>query len=483
MIDRMQRLSFEDLTRIHDASINILRHTGIDFNHARIAALFKSCGFATHGTRVYFRETDIYNALSTTTPSFTVHARNPAKNVTIGGPDGFVFVPTGGPTYIAGIDGTRRPATLADFTACCKLVQTSDQVDMGGYLMVQPTDLPAETANLDMMLAYMTLCDKPVFGSSGSGQEAADTLEMAAILFGGRDRMLEIPVMVAVANSLSPLRFSKEQGDVILQMAGWRQPVVISNMILAGISGPVSLPELLALENAEILAGVVLTQLMNPGTPVLYGSCSAPIDMRTMVSAVGTSEAVKIASATAQMAGFYNLPCRAGGSLTDAHLPDAQALAEGTLMLSTVVRNGAHFIYHACGQMGSYIALGFEKWLLDEEICRMVRNILTPVIPAGETIDADLVNQVGIGGQYLTHPTTFQKFRNLSASRLFNRNDYTRWHSKGARRVEDQAFAALGPRLESYEKPPIDPGVADALTAYVTARKLDHQPVVRLLNQ
>lgn len=113
----------------------------------------------------------------------------------------------------------------------------------------------------------------------------------------------------------------------------------------------------------------------------------------------------------------------------------------------------------------------------------MVRNILTPVIPAGETIDADLVNQVGIGGQYLTHPTTFQKFRNLSASRLFNRNDYTRWHSKGARRVEDQAFAALGPRLESYEKPPIDPGVADALTAYVTARKLDHQPVVRLLNQ
>jgi trimethylamine--corrinoid protein Co-methyltransferase len=204
--------------------------------------------------------------------------------------------------------------------------------------------------------------------------------------------------------------------------------------------------------------------------------------MRTMVSAVGTSEAVKIASATAQMAGFYKLPCRAGGSLTDAHLPDAQALAEGTLMLSTVVRNGAHFIYHACGQMGSYISMGYEKWLLDEEVCRMVRNILTPMIPAGETIDTDLVNQVGIGGQYLTHPSTFQKFRNLSASRLFNRKDYSRWQKSGAMRVEDQAYKALGPRLESYEKPPIDPGLEHALTAYVTARKFNHQPAARFLD-
>lgn len=112
----------------------------------------------------------------------------------------------------------------------------------------------------------------------------------------------------------------------------------------------------------------------------------------------------------------------------------------------------------------------------------MVRNILTPVIPAGETVDADLVNQVGIGGQYLTHPSTFQRFRNLSASRLFNRKDYTRWHKGGARRVEAQAYEALGPRLESYEKPPIDPVLEHALTAYVTAKKLNTQPAVRLLN-
>lgn len=481
MIDRMQRLSFQDLTLIHEASVNILKQTGIDFNHERIAGLFKANGFATHGTRVYFAETDIYKALSTTVPAFTVHARNPARNVKIG-QESFVFSPTGGATNIAGTDGTQRQATFEDFKACCKLVQTSDQLDIGGYLMVQPTDQPWDTANLDMMLAYMTMCDKPIFGASGSGKEAADTLEMAGIIFGGREKMLEKPVVLAVANTMSPLRFSKEEGDVILQMAGWRQPVVISNMILAGVTGPVSLPELLALENAEILAGVVLTQLVSPGTPVLYGSSSAPIDMRTMVSAVGTAEALKIASATAQMAGFYNLPCRAGGGLTDAHLPDAQALAEASLMLSTVVRNGAHFIYHACGQMGSYISMGYEKWLLDEEICRLVRGMITPVIRAGETIDTVLINQVGIGGQYLVHPSTFEKFRNLSASRMFNRKDFSRWHKNGGRRVEDQAFDMLGPRLESYEKPPIDQGLENALNAYVTARKCSTMPSARLLS-
>ena len=220
MIDRMQRLSFQDLTRIHDASMNILRHTGIDFNHERIAGLFKSRGFKTDGTRVYFEETDIYSALSTTVPSFTLHARNPARNVTIGGPDGFVFIPTGGATYIAGTDGTQRPATFDDFKACCKLVQTSDQVDMGGYLMVQPTDLPWETANLDMMLAYMTLCDKPVFGASGSGQEAADALEMAAIIFGGREKMLDMPVVAYAAGFLGLLAWVRHHENIARLLKG-----------------------------------------------------------------------------------------------------------------------------------------------------------------------------------------------------------------------------------------------------------------------
>ena len=139
---------------------------------------------------------------------------------------------------------------------------------------------------------------------------------------------------------------------------------------MSGTSGPISLPGSLALANAEILAGLVLSQLAGPGTPLIYGSVSAPADMRTVISAVGAPEAVVLASAVTQLARFYRLPCRTGGMLTNTHCPDAQAAVEGTLMMSTAVRNGANFIVHACGQLCSYISMSFEKWIIDEEMCR-----------------------------------------------------------------------------------------------------------------
>ena len=131
------------------------------------------------------------------------------------------------------------------------------------------------------------------------------------------------------------------------------------------------------------------------------------MDMKTTASAVGAPETVIIASATAQMARYYKLPCRAGGMLTDSHYPDAQALAESTLLLSTVVRNGANFIFHSCGQLGSFISMSFEKWLLDEEVCRMLRRVVTTMDVTMESIDVETIKSVGSDGNYLTHPSTF----------------------------------------------------------------------------
>ncbi len=469
-MDRMQVFSHHELTLIHDASMDILGKTGVDFNNDTAAEIFRQKGFKTEGTKVYFKEKDIRQALETTVSRFRVHARNPKFSVDIGEGD-FVFTPTGGAPNIAGIDGRQRPATLSDFRNCCKLVQTSDQLDMGGYIMVQPNDIPPATAHLDMMASYITLCEKPILGATSSGPAALDTIEMAGILFGGKDKLENLPVMTSVVNVMSPLQYSSEQSDVIMTLARFRQPFVIADMILAGASGPVSLPSLLALGNAEILAGIALCQLVSPGAPVIYGSTSAPMDMKTMVSAVGAVETVKIASATIQLARFYHLPSRAGGSLTDAHIADAQSLAEGVLMLSTVVRNGVSCVYHACGQMGSYISMSFEKWLMDEEICRMVRQMVSPMQITKDTLDVDMVNEIGIGGQYLTHPKTFQQFRTLSQPQLFNRKDFSRWQAEGSKRVDQAASEKLAARLAGYQKPIMDQGMEQALNDYVQRRK------------
>jgi trimethylamine--corrinoid protein Co-methyltransferase len=399
--------------------MDILAHAGINFNDAATVNLFRKNGFSTDGRKVFITESDVYNALETAPPRFTILARNPDNSVSIGGDD-FVFIPTAGMPNVVEVGGEQRPVTFKDYITCCKLVQTSDQMDLTAFLMVQPTDLPPDTAHLDMVYANIVMCDKPFGSATTSGAAARDSLQMAGLIWGGRDKLIQHPVTVAIANPTSPLQYSMEQATLIIEMARYRQPVAITNMLLAGSTAPVSLPGLLALQNAEILGGLVLSQLAGPGTPVIYGATSAPLDMKRATSALGAPETLVIASAAIQLAKFYHLPCRTGGMLTDSHCQDAQALGEGAVLMSTAVRNGANFILHACGQMGSFISMSFEKWLIDEEVCATIRRMLVPLEISAQTIDVETIKSIA-----------------------------------------------------AYSKPPIDEGLEQALTEYVHRRKLE----------
>lgn len=459
----------DDLNALHRATLRILAGAGVVFESERALAVFRKHGFKTDGRKVFFTEDQVMGAIATAPDRFTLHARNPKKNIVIG-TDTVVLAPTGGAPNISRADGRRQRATMADFETCCRLVQTSDVLNLGGYIMVQPDNVPATTAHLDMLSTYIKLCDKPILGASASGAAVKDTLELADMLFGGNHALKEKHAVIAIASVKSPLSFSGEQTDVILEMAAGRQPVVIATMVMAGSSGPVSIAGVAALQNAEVLAGIVLSQLTAPGTPVVYGATSAPLDMKTAISAVGAPETAQLASLAIRMAHFYHLPGRTGGSLTDAQLPDAQALAEGTLLLTTAIQNGANYIMHSCGQMGSFLSLSYEKWLMDEEVCANVLKSLILVEISDEAIDADLIISVG-QGEYLTHPKTFAAFKSLSQPSLFSRCDHQQWTERGAKRIEDVAGEHLEKRLEMYTEPMLDPAVEKAIDAFVDQRK------------
>ena len=168
---------------------------------------------------------------------------------------------------------------------------------------------------------------------------------------------------------------------------------------------------------------------------------------------------------------IYQLPCRTGGMLTNAHCPDAQAASEATLLMSTAVRNGANFIVHACGQLGFYISMSFEKWLIDEEVCHMLRRVLTAMDITDKSIDLDTIKSVGSDGNYLAHPSTFKHCRNLYRPNLFTRDDYQSWWKNGAKNALEVAAEVLPKRLEEYTKPPIDDGLEQALLEFVGRRK------------
>ncbi len=471
MYDRMQELSNQDMEKIHAASMDLLKTTGVAFNDEEALEIFKSNGHHVEGTTVFFEASDIQKALKTTPTRFTVHARNPEKNVDIG-EDDFVFLPGYGAPFVMDAQGEQRQATMEDYDNFCKLIQTSPYIDMNGWMMVEPADMPHETVHLDLNLSNMLLCDKPFMGSPVSRQGAIDGIEMAGILWGGKENIKDKTVSVSLINSLSPLQFSDEMIGALIELARNNQACVIASLVMAGGSGPVTLDGVLALQNAEILAGITLAQLVRPGAPVIYGSTSSAMDMKTGALSIGAPELSKNIHMVAQMARFYNLPARSGGGLTDALSADAQAGAESALALSTAVRGGINFILHSCGILGSYIAMSFEKFLIDEEVCGMVRNMIRPLALTDETIDIDVIKEVGIGGQYLTHPKTFQLCRTeFFMPTLMSRKNPDAWAKGGKKRVDQLAEDNVAQRLASYEKPEIDPEIEKQLTEYVEKRK------------
>lgn len=471
MFDRLQTFTKEEMARIHDAAMEILRDVGVAFHEAEALEIFKQHGAKVEGDVVHIDEKMVAAALEGAPSRFQLKGRDPERSVWIGDND-FVLVPGYGAPFIITPEGEKRLGTLDDYNDFCKLVQTSKYLDMNGFLMVEPSDLPPESAHLDMMFSSLTLCDRPFMGSPLSRKAAADAIEMAAIAFGGKERIEKNPVMLPIISVIAPLQYSEEMAGSLIDFARTGQPILVASLVMAGSSGPVTLAGVLALQNAEVLAGLTLAQLVRPGIPFIYGGTSCPIDMKTGALAIGAVENAMLVAGTAQMARYYNLPSRSGGALTDAHFPDIQAGMESAMSLFTAIRSGINFVLHACGILGSFVEMSFEKFLADEELCGMVKKMHQPIDMSDAAIDVAMIKEVGIGGQYLTHPKTFELCRTeFFVPDLIKRQSYDSWKETGGNRLDQEATKVLEQRLESYEKPDIDPGIERDLAKFVAGRK------------
>ncbi len=471
MFNPMAAASQKMLTKIHDASMALLYEVGIAFHDAEALEIFRKAGFKIDGKTVYFKEKEIRNAIDSAPSRFGITARNQNNSVNIGDND-CGFAPGYGAPFSLEADGRQRPSLMADYENFCKLVHTSKLINVNGFLMVQPTDVPVETSHLDMLFSNIVLCDKPFMGSPVSKIGARDCINLAAIVWGGKKNLIEKPVTISLITPFSPFRYSPEMSGSMIEFARYGQALVFGALVLAGATGSVTLSGTLAQQNAELLSGVTLAQLVRPGTPVVIGGSSSVIDLRTGCPAMGAPEFHRLTAATLQMAKFYNLPARGGCALTDAHFHDAQAGYESALGLSTAVYGGSNFILHAVGMLGSYAEMSMEKFIIDEEICRIILESSRPLVDFDDAINIDTIKAVGIGGEFLTHIETLQHCRNqASISSIANRQGYARWHDSGQKRINEKATDVLHDRLNAYVKPDIDPQLEKDLFNYIKARK------------
>ena len=443
-------LSEDELDQIHAETMKILAEEGIKLGHEKALEICKKNNLKTEGNKVFLSSDKIEEALEKIPGSFTLKARNPRNNVEIG-TNASVLGPALGPPFIMR-DGEQEYASYEDYVKLLKLVQSSPYLDLIGGGMVPPTDLPEETRHRDMFYAAVKYGDKSLIAVGSGAKKSKECLEMAKIVL-GKEKLNENYYLFNSIGVSSPLTYDAEPLETLITWARSGQPLGIYSQILAGMTGPITPAGTLTLQNAEILAGAVLTQLINPGIPVVYSSFSSATDMNTGKIKVGGAHYSEIIGATVQLANYYDLPSRVGGGLTDAEQLGAQAGYESMLNMFTAVGYGADMIFFTLGSIKNYLGVSYEKVAADMEILQAIDNFQDPIEVNEKTLARDVIAEVGAGGNYMTHPQTLKQLENRKKVR-----DTVKLESRKERIREI---------LTNYQQPDLKSEVEEKLLTYI----------------
>ncbi|PST19481.1 methyltransferase [Rhizobium sp. JAB6] len=468
-------LSPEALDDIHEASLTILEEIGMDIILPEARERMRAAGAdVTPGKeRVRFDRNMIMELIASVPSTFTLHARNPIRNVEIGGRN-LVFAQVASAPFVADREGGRRAGNQEDFRKLIKLAQSFDVIHMTGGYPVEPIDIHASVRHLDCLSDIIKLTDKAFHCYSLGKQRNLDAIEIARIGRGiSMEQMEREPSLFTIINSSSPLRLDGPMLQGIIEMSSRGQVVVVTPFTLAGAMAPVTIAGALVQQNAEALCGIAFTQMVRRGAPVMYGGFTSNVDMKTGAPAFGTPEYMKAVIAGGQLARRYGIPYRTSNTNASNTL-DAQAAYESALSLWALTQGGGNFVLHAAGWSEGGLTASFEKFILDVDMLQMVAEFLKPLDVSADALALDAVRDVGPGGHYFGTAHTLARYETAFYSPILSdwRNNET-WAEAGRPTTYDHANRVYKETLARYERPPLDAAIEEELDAFVARRKAE----------
>ena len=469
---RYEILSEEAMETLDGGWRRIVSDLGVEFALPEAVEYFDKAGQRVEGEKVYLDPEFVLEQVAKAPREFELHARNPDHSLQIGG-YGMAFAGVYGPPFVRRGE-QRGDAKIEDFENFVRLGQSFPEMDSAGGTVVEPEDRPLDSRHLDMVYALQTLSDKPYMGSVISAENARDTIEMGKILFGGDDALQRAPVSISLINCNSPLRWDDRMLSAMLEYNRANQAVVTTPFLLMGAMSPVSIPATLVQQMAEALSGIALTQLVQPGCPVVFGSFLSNTDMQSGSPSFGTPESAIGLLCTGQIARHFNLPWRSGGGLTSSQTPDAQAAYEALMTMLPTFLAGANFVMHAAGWLEGGLVSSYEKYIVDIEILRMLKHEFQPLEVNEDTLAFGAHEEVGSGGHFLGAAHTLERFRTCFYRPLLSSTEnFDRWTKNGGADAAERAGRIAQETLDAYEQPPIDDAVRDQLRDYVARRRIE----------
>jgi trimethylamine--corrinoid protein Co-methyltransferase len=468
----IEPLSTDEIESIHQASLRVLAELGMKVTDLEARKIYAEGGARVDDNEemVYLDPEMVAEVIKTVPAEYIHNARNPNKSVTIGG-NHITFSGVGGPAFVSDLDRGRRPGTYAELCDYKKLFQTYDIIHYagGGF---EPLDLPENSRHLDVLLAEILYTDKCMSTSLLGSNRARDGLNMACILFGIEyDDLPQNVVIGGGINTNSPRLLDGPMAGGLIELARAGQPVIVTPFTLAGAMAPVTVIGAITQQNAEALAGIVLTQLVRPGVPTVYGGFTSNVDMRTGSPAFGTPEQTKASHITGQLCRRYKIPFRSSNTNASTSV-DAQSAYESEMSLWGAVMGHANRIAHGGGWLEGGLVASFEKLIIDVEMMQMMAEFVEPLVVNDETLAIEAMREVQPGGHYFGTAHTMERYDSAFYSPVVSDwTNFENWKEAGGLDSAQRANAIWKQAVNDYEQPPLDPAIVEELEDYVERRK------------
>lgn len=465
-------LSEDEVEFLHRRSLDLLEVHGVNFllDEAREILGRAGATVASGETRVRFDRGLVEETIRTVPSSFTVHARNPAHSIEVGG-NAINFILVSSAPNVSDLERGRRPGDFEAFKDLARLGQSLNICHgLQGY-PVEPVDLPVPLRHLEAGRALVKLSDKiqPAYGLGR--RRLADVHELIRIAYGLTEEEFEGRVnVVTTINCNSPLQYDTHLTQALIENARRGQASIVSPFTLAGAMSPVSLAGTLVQQNAEALAAIVLSQLARPGAPVFYGSFASNVDMKSGAPAFGTPEYAKTVLACGQLARRYGFPYRSSAPST-SNAPDVQGAYETAMSMWPCVLAQVHFVKHALGWQEGGLTSCFEKVVMDAELAQNLAEFLKPLDIREEEVGFEAIQEVGPGGHFFGSSHTLERYESaFYAPMLSDWRNFESWAEDGGKDALARAHAIWKQLLADYEEPRLDPAVEEELDAFVERR-------------
>ncbi len=467
----LELLSADEIEAIHETSLEVLQEIGMEVMLPEARDLLAKAGADLKAERVRFPRDLVERCLATVPARFTFHARNPANALEMGGRS-IAFGTVASAPNCSDLEGGRRAGTHRDYASFLKLAQVFNAIDFISGYPVEPIDVHPSIRHLVALHDMAVLTDKPFHAYSLGHERITDGMEIARIARGVTPEQFERePSVFSIINTNSPLKLDVPMLQGIMAMSARNQIICVTPFTLAGAMAPVTVAGALVEQNAEALAGVVVTQLVRPGAPVIYGAFTSNVDMKSGAPAFGTPEYMKAATAGGQLARRYRMPYRTSNTCA-ANAVDAQAAYESVFSLWGAVMGGGNLVMHGAGWMEGGLVASFEKFALDCDLIQMVKAFLTPLDMSRDALGLDAIREVGPGGHFFGAAHTLARYETaFYAPMISDWRNFQQWTAAGSPEAKDRANLLWKQALAQYEPPPMDPAIREELDAFVARRK------------